>query len=220
MIEPRITFRVSASATKYGDGKTFFDHKIFMIHRDKVVGVEHGKRRTNATRSDALKAARTRISVLRTHKLFPIRVTRKHISDGQARQCTACAIAQALWHNQEAMGFPKRNYEFRVSPYGAFCDPEGIVCRPTGYGDDAEERSIPFDKLPEMVMAWSTKRGRSYVYYEGMVEWAMSWDEWAEARYVTAKEYREENSEEDKPGRPGACSFVLDLSEMEPMKGH
>src|SRR5690242_15319592 len=101
-----LTFAVRTHSVKYGDNRTFLEYTILMLHAGKLVGIEEGPRRSTPERLAALKAARQRIAVLRSQRLFAIRVTRKHISDGEVRNCNTCAISQALWHNQERMGLP------------------------------------------------------------------------------------------------------------------
>lgn len=204
-----MTFEIRTRSIRYGDKRTFIEYKILMFDGAKLVGIEDGPRRSFEDRPAALRAARRRIKVLRSHRLFAVRVTRKNISDGEARNCNTCAIAQALWHNQERMGLPRSTYSFEVSPYGAFSSPRGIVLRRY---DDSEKRIPPVD-LPELVLGQSAK----HIFQEGLSEWAMRWDDWAEFRYMSAKEWRE-LYDEDLPYRPGPCSFVLDLDAMQEVK--
>lgn len=215
MSNPKITtltFKSKARPVKYGDGRVFFEYDILMFDGKRLAGAESGPRcSTTPDRSSSMKAARARIRVLKSHRLFPIRVTRKHISDGTARSCSTCAISQALWHNQESMGFPKYEFRFEVSPYGAWVEPRGITLSEK-YGDEVSR--IPAENLPEIVYGIRGKR----VVRESMLEFAMTFDEWAEARYMTLREWREEHGwSEDRPcGRPGPCSFVLDLDALKP----
>lgn len=201
-----LTFKTRIRQVEYGDKRTFFEYQILMMYRGKVAGIEEGPRRSAADRPSALKAARARISILRHRRLFVVRVTRKHISDGEARNCNTCAISQALWHNQERMGFPKVDFRFEVSTYGAFMAPRGIVIRER-YGRDHLQLSA--DQIPDIAIGIFNGRP----YSEGMAEWTMAWDDWAESRGISLAEWREQNGYVDgeTPGRPGPCSFVLDL---------
>lgn len=206
---PKILFTTEVRPQAYGDNRTFFEYRILMHHRGNLAGVEEGPRRTTADRRSALRLARIRIKELQQKPLFVIRITRKHISDGTARSCRTCAIAQALWHNQERMGLQKREFRFDVSPYGAFCAPRGIVLEES-WGD--EVAAIPAELMPDMAI--SGRDGRAYS--DPMAEWAMHFDDWAESRFMSAKEWREERDPDGKPGRPGPCSFVLDASALLP----
>jgi hypothetical protein len=207
-----MTFRISGRMTEYGDKRRFFDYRILMIDDNRVVGAETGDRRSALSRADALKLARKRIAELRKRRLVPICVTRKHIEDGEARNCNSCAISQALWHSQEAMGFPKDEWNFEVSPYGCFVDPRGIVLAEK-YG--TVTRHIPAAKMPDIVTSYKRK-GKPLVYFESMVEWTMQWDDWAESRYMSLHEWREKHGydEGERPYKPTPCSFVLDLDAM------
>ncbi len=207
-----LSFSVKTRTVTYGDGRKFIEYQICMIDRSRIVGIETGPRRQTVTRAEALKAARTRISVLRKHRLFPVYVTRKHIADGEARSCNTCAISQALWHSQEKMGFPKREYCFRTETYACFADAGGIILQKY-WGDRIS--NVPVEKLPEIV---HSIRPSGRIYSEGMMEWTMRWDDWAESRYMPLKEWRELHSAEpdERPYKPGPISFVLDLDELKP----
>jgi len=89
-------FQVHTRPVKYGDGKTFFEYEVRMLHRRRVVGVDVGPRRETATQSAAIKACQRRIAELQTHRLFPVRVKREHIRDGDGHNCYDCAISLAL----------------------------------------------------------------------------------------------------------------------------
>lgn len=205
-----IVFKASIRLVKYGDGHSFAEYTVLMFHRDRLVGIENGPRRETILRSEATKSARKRIAILRTRRLFVVRVTRKHITNGEARNCNTCAIAQALWHNQERMGLDRREFSFEVSPYGAFTDPRGIVLRPS-YGD-GPELHVPVMELPKMAIGIFNKRP----YSESMQEWAMAFDDWAEYRFMSASDWREERSE-DLPYRPNPCAFVFDADALKEM---
>jgi hypothetical protein len=206
---PHLTFAVKTQGVRYGDNRTFFEYRIVMMHKGTLAGIEDGPRRSAPDRPAAAKAARQRIKFLRSRRLFVIRVSRKHISDGEARNCNTCAISQALWHNQERMGFPKSERRFEVSTYGAFIEPRGIVLRER-WGQ--EIRRLPATELPEIAVC--AIKGRAYS--EGMAVWTMGWDEWAESRCMSLDEWREKHGYTDgeRPLRPGPCSFVLDLDAM------
>lgn len=210
----KISFKVRTHTVEYGDKRRFVEHTIVFLHRGRTVGLEHGPRRATVSRPETMKAARARIAVLKTRRLFAIRITRKHISDGKARSCFSCAIAQALWHNQDRMGFPKSHYNFEVSPYAAFANARGIVREPTWRsGDDEKVVHIPADELPTLVFSGRDYRGRDDRHGESMLEWAMRFDDWAESRFMSLSAWREEHSAEpdERPWRPGRAAFVLDL---------
>ncbi len=111
----KLTFKVRVRTVEYGNRRKFAEYKILICRGGTVAGVEEGPFRETKDRSAALKAARARIAVLKSHRLYAIAVTNKHINDGEARSCHACAIAQALFHNQERMGYAKREFNFEVS---------------------------------------------------------------------------------------------------------
>lgn len=203
-----IGFRVEARPQKYGDGRTFFEYRILFTKGKKVIGAERGPRRVSESKLDCKRAARERVAELKKHRLVHIPVTTKHISNGEARNCTTCAIAQALWHKQEYLGFPKHKFVFEVSTYGAWVDPRGIVL--IDRSGASPDRSIVFEKLPLLVYEGTRK-----IYDDWMPEWTMQWDDWAEARWESAREYRQRTGEHDgKPSRPGPTSFVLDMDEL------
>lgn len=199
---------------EYGDKRTFVEYQIIFWENGSVVGIESGPRRATKTRMLAVTAARERIAVLKTHKLFAIPVTRQHIQDGDARNCNTCAIAQALWHKQDEMGFQRSDWRFELSPYGAFSDPRGLeLMKRFCYGRN-KILSIPAEELPEIVYTYFND-GKSKIYPEPMWEWAMHWDDWAEARSETTREYCQRTGERDgKPPRPSPTTFVLDLDEF------
>lgn len=208
---PSLTFRCATRMHKYGDGKSFADFTISMYQGARLVGIEHGDlHRSTTNRSDAIRLARQRVKALRSHRLFVIPVTKKNIDDGQARDCSQCAIAQALYSSQERMGLDRFNYRFEVSPYGAWTESRGIVLNGS-YGGDEQWR-IPVEHLPQMVINYRRK-GFASSYNEGMMEWAMRFDEWEESRGVSLKEWREEHGydKDEYPNRPSPCAFVLDL---------
>jgi len=189
----------------------FFEYEILMYQRGTIVGFEEGPRRTHATRARALKAARQRTRALRAHRLYVIPVKKKHIDDGVGRDCSACAIAQALWHSQERMGLPKYEWDFRVSPYACFVEADGITLAPRCGG---ETRRLPVDLLPDLVVGQRDGRAAR----DGMVEWAQMFDEWEDSRCMTLADWREINGycDGERPWRPTPASFVLDLDAMCP----
>jgi hypothetical protein len=205
-----IKFRIRTHTVEYGDKRKFVEYRIDFLKGKRIVGCEVGPRREIIDRASARKAARARIAVLKLHRLYAIRITAKHISDGIERNCRACAIAQALWHNQERMGLRQREYNFEVSPYACFMEPRGIVLSKPFYDDD--NLALPAEKLPLLVSAVHQER----VYPESMVEWAMRFDDWGESRHMTLKEWRKERGydDDDRPYRPGPAWFVLDLDEF------
>lgn len=205
----KLYFLARIKPVVYGDNKTFFEYRIEIFKGAQLVGIERGPRRETQARGDSLKAAHARIATLRSHRLFAVRVTRKNISDGDARNCSSCAIAQALWKNQERMGFNKHDFAFDVSPYGAWVEPRGIVLRKV-YGYDLMR--LPADRLPDIAI--EGRDGKAYS--ESMFEWAMRWDDWAESRGISVREWREERGldSDERPSRPSPVSFVLDLDAM------
>lgn len=205
----RIEFRIKARKIEYGD-RPYYEYRILFVRRGKIVGVEDGPRRVATDRASALEAARARVDVLEDHRLFVIRVTDKHIRDGEEGNCNTCAIAQALWHNQVRMGLSRDDWNFRVEPYGFFTDSRGIVLtKGTYYREDAVY-TLPTDDLPDIV---GFRSSADRCWPEGMVEWAFAWDNWAEARGMTRKQWKEHDgwSDDGKPPRPGPSTFVLDL---------
>lgn len=211
-----LRFEMRTQTVTYGDKRKFYEYQILMLDLRGVVGFEAGPSRETTTRLGAIKAARSRIRVLKSHRLFGIRVTQKHIDDGDARNCFSCAISQALWHNQERMGLSKHEYSFRVSPYAAFVGADGLVLAPKyGSGDDLH---IPDDQLPDMVVEGRGYKGR--IPNESMVEWAMTFDDWADSVGLSLSEWREERGYRDgeRPCPPSPASFVLDLDAMQPLE--
>jgi hypothetical protein len=186
--------------------KTFAEARILFCYRGRIVGVEDGPKRTFVDRRAAEAAAKERAAELWWHRLYVIDVARKHIADGEARSCYSCAIAQALWHNQERMGFRKGEWSFEVVPYACFTDARGIVLQQRFGGDEAR---LDAEQLPDVVPRNADWR----VYTEGMVQWAIEFDDWADARHMTLREWRQKTSydEDYKPPRPWPMSFVLDL---------
>lgn len=208
-----LAFKVSAPQVTYGDNRKFPEYRIYMFAAGKPVGIEEGPRRTYLTRYDAVKAANQRIKELLAHRLYIVRVTNKHIADGEGRNCHTCAISQALWHNQERMGLPRRNYNFEVAPYGAFIEPRGIVLS-TSFSDEPDI-AIANDSLPDLVVC--SRSGK--IYSQDLPGWAMAFDDWYDSKYISLKEWRERHGYEDdeRPSRPGPTSFVLDLDAFKPV---
>jgi hypothetical protein len=211
-----LEFKGRTRTVEYGDHRKFVEYQILMLDLRGVVGIESGPGRETTTRSNAIKAARARIRTLKSHRLFAVRVTKKHIDDGDARNCFSCAISQALWHNQERMGLSKYEYNFRVVPYACMTEADGLVLEPKYGGDGALH--IPDDELPDMVSEGKGYKGR--IPNEGMIEWAMEFDDWGDSRCMSLSEWREERGYDDgeRPYRPSPASFVLDLDAMVPLE--
>lgn len=207
-----ITFSIQTETVKYGDRRAFVEYRILMHDYRGLVGFEEGPRRSSTTRSQALKVARARLRVLKTHRLFAIRVTKKHIEDGEARNCHTCAISQALWHNQDRMGLPKSEWTFEVKPYAAFVDADGLVLRRKWEGEG--ELLLPPHEMPDLVLGQHGKR----VLNESMVEWAMDFDDWGDSRFMSLADWREVRGYKDgeRPYPPSPGCFVLDLDAMKP----
>lgn len=207
-------FEITTNRTVYGNGKAFREYRILMIDVGGVVGIEAGPRRDTVSALAARQASRERIAVLRSHRLFGIRVTKKHIEDGDARNCHSCAISQALWHNQERMGLSKCEYAFEVSPYACMIEARGIVLSRKYSHEDALH--IPEDEMPDL---FTGQRGK-HLFTESMVEWAMAFDDWGDSRHMLIREWREMHGYQDgeTPWRPSPASFVLDLDAMRPFE--
>jgi hypothetical protein len=210
-----LRFEIRTQTVTYGDNRKFVEYRILMRDLQGVAGLESGPSRETVTRADAVKAARSRIRILKTHRLFAVRVTKQHIKDGEARDCYACAISQALWHNQERMGLSKYEYGFRVVPYACMVEADGLVLG-RKYGGD--EVHLPEDQLPDMVLEGKGYKGR--IPNESMVEWAMTFDDWGDSRCMSLKDWREERGYDDgeRPYPPSPASFVLDLDAMQPLE--
>lgn len=210
-----LRFEIRTQTATYCDNRKFVEYQILMRDLQGVAGLESGPSRETMTRADAIKAARSRIRVLKTHRLFAVRVTKQHIKDGEARDCSNCAISQALWHNQERMGLSKYEYGFRVVPYACMVEADGLVLG-RKYSDD--ELHVPEDQLPDMVLEGKGYKGR--IPNESMVEWAMEFDDWGDSRHMSLKDWREERGYDDgeRPCPPSPASFVLDLDAMQPLE--
>ncbi len=211
-----LRFEIRTRTVTYGDKRKFVDYEILMFDLRGIVGFENGPSRDTVHRADAVKAARARIRILKTHRLFAVRVSKKHIDDGDARNCFSCAISQALWHNQERMGLSKYEYNFRVVPYACMVEADGLVLQHK-YGDK-DDLHVPEDQLPDMVF-----EGRGYARWrtphESMIEWAMTFDDWGDSRHMSLSDWREERGYEDgeTPHPPSPAAFVLDLDAMRPL---
>lgn len=206
----RIEFRVRTETITYGDGKRFAQYRILFYLDGRLVGLEEGPHRYTVTSADARKAARERIGALRKRRLYAIPITARNIRDGEARSCSFCAVAQALHQHQKRMGFDPSDFDMRLEPYGLFQVVRGIVAE--GRCSDMPTVAIPVDELPLIVPA--RKSGK--VYGTSMVEWAMEYDNWADAREEGAREWRKRTGNDYTPGRPLASSFVLDLDAFAP----
>jgi len=212
-----LRFEIRTRTVTYCDERKFVEYEILMCDLRGIVGFESGPRRETISRSDAIKAARARIRVLKAHRLFAIRITKKHIKDGEARNCFTCAISQALWHNQERMGLSKYEHSFRVVPYACMTEADGLVLQ-YKYGDK-DDLHIPDDQLPDIVFE-GTGYKRWRTPHEGMIEWAMTFDDYGDSRYMSLSEWREDRGYDDgeRPYPPSPGSFVLDLDAMQPLK--
>ena len=209
-----LTFRISTRSVVYGDKRDFPEYRITMFSAGKPVGIEDGPRRTFLKRHEARRAANLRIRELLTHRLYVIPVTKKCIDDGEGRNCHTCAISQALWHNQDRMGFPKHEYSFEVAPYGAWIEPRGIVLSKTYYSDP--ELILEPDKMPDFVTG---TRGET-IFTESLTDWAMNFDDWYDSQFISLKEWRERYGYDNdaRPYKPSPASFVLDLDAFSPAK--
>lgn len=201
-----LDFEIQTQTINYGDQRKFVEYKILMRQDRKPVGIVDGPSRATERRSDALKQARRHIQDLKKQQLFVIPVTAKHISDGEARSCSTCAIALALWDRQEEMGFSRSDYRFEVTPYGAWVEQERLGMTIEGRWSFEIVRRLA--QLPSLIYTWG---GRAYS--DSMEEWAMAWDDWAESRYMTLSEWRDKHGyyNGERPARPGPTSFVLSL---------
>lgn len=216
---PTLRFSVRVRPAEYGDGQTFMDWRIVIRQGREVVGIEDGPRRATKLRYVSNRAAWQRVRELKLRRLYVVRVTKKHINDGEGRNCNTCAISQALWHNQERMGLPKNDYSFEVDPYGAWTDPRGIVLEANHpKNGEAPERRLPANKLPEVIWNWPRKRWPKDEKWghDHMVHFAMNFDDWYDAQFESAREYRERTGDDaGKPFKPDPCVFVLDLDAFE-----
>lgn len=204
-----LTFEPFVRMVPYGDQRRFAEYRILMFQRGRLVGIEDGPHRRFIRYAEALQAARARIRTLGWRRLFVVRITEADIRNGEARDCSNCAIAQALWHNQERMGLPRRDWAFWVSPYGFFAASErlGIRLQKRFFGDECLH--LPSDALPDMVHPGAAPGAM----FDSMIEFAMSFDDWEESRHMSLKEWREKNGSapDERPYRPGPRSFVLNL---------
>lgn len=205
-----VSFSVRTKPISYGDGRTFHEFQIVMRLRGRIVGSEAGPSRVHVISSEARRAGWARVKILSDHRLYAIRVTRKDINNGEGHDCESCAIALALYRNQERMGFPKWSHTFRVAPYA------GMGAE--AYGIALGTRMCDIDiatgesGMPDLV--FPLKRGG--VVVESMMEWAMLFDEWEDKRGMGIAEWREEygKAADETPSKPWPVSFVLNLTEM------
>lgn len=219
---PRLRFQILTKRAKYDDG-IFIAWTIRLWFGSTLVGEDKGPRRAHRTHGSARRSALTRVKTLRSHRLYLIRITRKHIRDGVGRSCSQCAISQALWHNQDRMGFPRgyfSGWNIEVESYGAWTDPRGIVFTNKDGGQDLQ---LPLDKLPKVVMRYA-RDGKRHHYSEDMAEWTQAFDEWADVYgqsndAKTLTEYRQAHGYDgnEYPTRPAGGYFVLDLDELQPL---
>lgn len=203
-----LTFKVRPRRIEYGDGRKFWEYTIIMRSNGKLAGVEHGPRRSTPTLAGMWIAAKARVAVLQTHRLYAIEITKECIKRGEGHNCNTCAVAQALWDNQERMGLPKGEFNLRVESYGAFVDARGIVLQ--------HRHSSDPDKAIEDVSIASESDDGS-VYGDSLEIWTMQFDEWFDFRTMARVEWREKHGREkgDTACRPSPASFVLDLDAME-----
>lgn len=212
---PRLTFKVEVQSVRFGDRKQFHQYTILTHQGGKVVGIEQGPNRKSKTLAAAIKAANLRIDELKSHRLFIVRVTSADIREGNGRDCYNCAISLALERNQERMGIDPFDYLFKVSPYAAWVEAEGIVLHKKLSSE--EDLSIEPWRLPDVVIAYR-RDGQLKQWNCSMVEWAQEFDDWTDLRSESLKEWREERGYDngERPYRPSPCSFVLDLDAFKP----
>lgn len=98
-----------------------------------------------------------------------------------------------------------------MDTYGAWRTPEGILYESHGTGNG--RAVLPVEDLPQMVTNYR-RDGQAKHWGQDMVEWTMNWDEWAGARYESAKDWRARHHE-SKPYRPKPAFFVLNLDDFE-----
>jgi len=203
-----IKFKVLPSRIEYGDERKFWQYRIAMYRDGVLAGVEIGPRRTTETLGSMWSAAKARIALLKTHRLFAIPITADCIRRGEGHNCNTCAVSQALWENQERMGLPRGygKFNFRVESYGAFVDCRGIVLECHGEPDKAIER---------VEIATADNNGKPYS--DSLEIWTMQFDEWFDFRTMAKVEWREKYDREkgDTAYRPAPASFVLDLDAMQ-----
>jgi hypothetical protein len=201
----RLWFRPRFKPVTYGNGRRTVRYKIEMNRGGGTVGLTDSCEAKTLLQAE--RAAEKQIARLKKSRLFVIPITANHISDGEARSCHACAIYHALTDQRDRLLAPIKGYDdrgFKVNPYGAWTDPEGIVLQ-SGYEEIAR---TPVNQLPQII----TQCEGGY-FKEGMTEWAMTWDDWAESRYMSLKEWREERSYSDgeRPFKPSPATFVLNV---------
>ena len=120
-----------------------------------------------------------------------VRVTNRDIIDGESRSCSSCALALAI--NRALPG----DWCCEVVPYAAFVEADGIRFYREKYGPWWGAQRLPVKHLPE-----------------GLIEWAMEFDDWKEYRQLGAKAWKEENGGDDRPLRPEPWEFDLDLTKL------
>jgi hypothetical protein len=209
-----LRFSVRTRRVEYGDNRVFHDYRIVIWRGEDPVGALDGPDRTFRSPLEARAGARRRIEELRTHRLFAIDVTRKDLANGVGRSCETCAIAQALWRNQERMGFDRNEFNVMVEPYGGMFGPEcrGIVISPHAY--DKPDMVTTVEAMPDVVFI--THRGELGV--DSMLEYTQLFDERQDYEDMGLEEWREHNGYDDSYGAPSKLwpvSFVLDLTAMQ-----
>ena len=209
----QLTFKVLSRRIEYGDKRKFWEYRIAMfLANGKLAGIEIGPRRSTVGLGDMWATAKSRIATLKTHRLFAVPITKDCIARGEGHNCNTCAVSQALWENQERMGLPKREFNFRVESYGAFIDTRGIVL-------EHRHTSEP-DKAIEDVEIVNTDTSGN-VYSDSLEIWTMQFDEWFDFCTMMRAEWRDKYGHQkgDTACRPAPASFVLDLDAMQPMSG-
>lgn len=131
--------------------------------------------------------------------LLSVQVTKDDISHGISRDCRSCAIARALNRTLPNLGL--NDHWVRLTPYAAFSDSPGLEIFK---GFSAwEVGTIPPRDLPD-----------------GLIEWAMEFDDWAEFKeYVSVKSWRENTGKRADdypiPIRPKPITFVFNFSKLQ-----
>jgi hypothetical protein len=199
-----MTFRVFPHKVEYGDHRKFWEYKLAMYRDGVLAGVEESPRRLSASLGAMWSGAKARITLLKSHRLFAVPITKDCIKRSEGHSCNLCAVAEALRENQERMGLSKLDSNFRVESYGAFMDCRGIVLERHGEPDKATDA---------VLIANSYQHG---VYGESLEIWTMQFDEWFDFQIMERREWREKYGMQpgDRACRPVPASFVLDLDAM------
>lgn len=215
-------FRYRSRRLTFGDGKRpVWIPILHILRRGTVVGIHEGCLYSNQCPSQyrAKKMARRWAEEMRQSRLLIVEVTELHMKRGQARNCSQCAISQALWSAQERWGMAKEEFDFYVNPYGAYTDPEGIRLRVNRWNHSEFYVATGVEALPDVVIHFE-RDGERFMTGQSLVEWAQEFDEWAEWRdgEVSTAEWAKqqgidlEEEPDAEPTPPSPMSFVLDLS--------